>query len=308
MSSTALLYGTLGTPSRQWRPVSPRAWTCVGALAIPLWATWPALAIRAFDVPPMEFLAVMFLVGWLVLTLLHRPTDINIEHPSKQSWLPAAAFAVSLSGGDIAFIAATHRIPAAQANLICYLWPVMIVVFGAAIGLFRLRLRQIVGLVLGFSGAVILIWDGRVSMSVSGIGLALLNGACWAAYLILRLVWKQPTGNVLGRGCAISAVLCALLHLFLEPTAIPGPGALAATAAAGILPLALGNLVWDQGFRRGDSQLLAVMAYATPLCSALLLAALGVALFTWNLFVGAVVIVLAGVLSRTDPGDFLPRT
>ena len=138
-------------------------------------------------------------------------------------------------------------------------------------------------------------------MSASGIGLALLNGACWAAYLILRLVWKQPAENVLARGCAISAVVCTLFHLLLEPTVLPSFGALAATAVAGILPLALGNFVWDQGFRRGDSQLLAVMAYATPLCSALLLAALGAALLTWNLLVGAVVIVLAGVLSRTDP-------
>jgi hypothetical protein len=43
------------------------------------------------------------------------------------------------------------------------------------------------------------------------------------------------------------------------------------------------------------------MAYATPLCSALLLASLGAALLTWNLLAGAVVIVLAGLLSRTDP-------
>ena len=56
-----------------------------------------------------------------------------------------------------------------------------------------------------------------------------------------------------------------------------------------------------QFFRRGDSHQLAVMAYATPLCSALLLASLGAALLTWNLLAGAVVIVIAGFLSRTDP-------
>jgi drug/metabolite transporter (DMT)-like permease len=91
-----------------------------------------------------------------------------------------------------------------------------------------------------------------------------------------------------------------LLHLLLEPTIMPSMGALAAAAAVGIVPLALGNFVWDEGFRRGDSQLLAVMAYATPLCSALLLAALGLAALTWSLLVGAVVIVLAGFLSRTE--------
>ena len=56
----------------------------------------------------------------------------------------------------------------------------------------------------------------------------------------------------------------------------------------------------DEGFRRGDGPLLAVMAYATPPRSALLLAAPGAALLTWNQLTGAVVIVIAGLLSRAD--------
>jgi drug/metabolite transporter (DMT)-like permease len=301
MSSTLLWFGTLTPPSAKQHPLSPNTWTCVGALAIPLWATWPSLAIRTFAIPPFESLAVMFLFGWVVLTRLHRPDSADMdESSSNKSWWPALIFALGLSGGDIFFILATHRIPAAQANLISYLWPVMIVVFGAVVGLFRLRFRQIIGLALGFCGAVILIWDGRVTISISGIGLALLSGACWAAYCIFRLTWKAPVGNLLARGCALSTGLCALLHVFLEPTVVPTPGAFAATAVAGIIPLALGNFVWDQGFRRGDSRLLAVMAYATPLCSALLLASLGAALLTWNLLAGAAVIVLAGLLSRSD--------
>ena len=117
----------------------------------------------------------------------------------------------------------------------------------------------------------------------------------------LGLTWKQPASNLLARGCALSTALCVFLHFLLEPTVIPGLGALAATVVAGMIPLALGNFVWDEGFRRGDGQLLAVMAYGTPLCSALLLAALGAALLTWNLLTGAAVIVLAGLLSRADP-------
>lgn len=55
----------------------------------------------------------------------------------------------------------------------------------------------------------------------------------------------------------------------------------------------------DEGFRRGDGQLLAVMAYATPLCSALLLVALGLELLTRSSVTGAVLIVTAGFLSHT---------
>jgi drug/metabolite transporter (DMT)-like permease len=138
----------------------------------------------------------MFFFGSFVFASLHRSAIADSERPSSgQSWLPAIVYGLALAGGDTCFILATHRIPAAQANLISYLWPVMIVVLGAAMGLFRLRLRQIIGLALGFIGAAILIWDRHVAMSLSGIGLALLSGACWATYCIFRLTWKQPAGR-----------------------------------------------------------------------------------------------------------------
>jgi drug/metabolite transporter (DMT)-like permease len=115
---------------------------------------------------------------------------------------------------------------------------------------------------------------------------------------VFRLVWKEAASRVLQRGCAISTLLCAVLHFLFEPTVIAELGALAASAAVGIVPLALGNLLWDEGFRRGDSVLLTVMAYATPLVSALLLVALRLETFTPHLLIGAVLIVIAGFLSR----------
>jgi drug/metabolite transporter (DMT)-like permease len=299
MSGTALWFGAFNPPQRIRRPLSPRTWTCVAALAIPLWATWPALALRAFEMPAFECLTVAFLVGWLVLRgIAPTPAEPPERAKSKASWWPALACAIGLSGSNGFHILATHSIPAAQANLISYLWPVMIVAFGAMLRLFALRPRQILGLALGFAGAVILLGDGRLSMSPGGIGMALLSGVCWALYCLFRLKWTGEAADVLARGCALSTVLCAALHCLLEPTIIPSAGALSAAAAVGILPLALGNLAWDEGFRRGDSRLLAVMAYATPLCSALLLGALGMAALTWSLLAGAAVIVLAGFLSR----------
>jgi hypothetical protein len=39
----------------------------------------------------------------------------------------------------------------------------------------------------------------------------------------------------------------------------------AAAAVVGIVPKGFANLAWDHGFRRGDTKLLAVMAYAASL-------------------------------------------
>lgn len=308
MTNTAVYFGELLRARVRQRDLSPLQWTIIGALAIPLWAMWPSLALRTVATPPLETLTLAFTCGWMSFKALHvsagEPAGRSAR--SLRSWIPALVYAGALSGGDVCFLLALHRVPAAQANLLVYLWPVMIVVLGAAVGLFRLGVRQLLGLILGFCGAAILIWDGRVSLSVSGIGLALLSGALWAAYCVFRLLWKEPTGNLLARGCGVSALLCLVLHGLLEPTLIPDARALAATAIAGFVALGVGNFVWDLGFRRGDGHLLAVMAYATPLCSALLLAAMGAALLTWNLLIGAVVIVLAGMLSRAR--NCAPRT
>jgi drug/metabolite transporter (DMT)-like permease len=299
VSRTAALFADISEARPARRPLTRTEWTWLGAIAIPLWATWPSLAIHTLAVPPLETLAVMFLFGWITFSLLTRPAP-QATAREKPSWIPGLVYAAALSGGDVCFLLATRRISAAEANLICYLWPVLIVLFGAAVGLFRLRARQALGLILGFSGAGILFWGGHFSASLSGIGLALLSGALWAAYCVFRLMWKAPAGNLLAQGCGISTLLCAGLHFAFEPTLLPTPTAFACMVISGVLPLAVGNYLWDVGFRRGDSQMLAVMAYATPLCGALLLTALGAALMTWNLLIGAIVIVVAGVLSRSD--------
>ncbi len=223
MTSTAVCFGE-PTAAHPLRPhLSPWQWTAIGALAIPLWAMWPSLALRTAAVPPLETLTLAFLCGSISFRALH----ISAREPaaaaggSWRSWIPGLVYAGALSGGDVCFLLALHRIPAAQANLLVYLWPVMIVVIGATVGVFRLRARQILGLVLGFSGAVILIWDGHVALATGGIALALLSGALWAAYCVFRLLWQEPTGNLLARGCLISTALCAVLHLLLEPTVVP---------------------------------------------------------------------------------------
>lgn len=301
-STTAVWFGTLTPRSETARQLSPRAWTCIGLLAIPLWATWPALALRALSIPAFECLTVAFLFGWLVLTRLERAS------PSRDrtalgfvSWVPAIACALGLTGSNAFHILATHYIPAAEANLISYLWPVEIIALGAALRLFRLQFRHVVGIALGFAGTVMLMGGGTLSLSMTGVTLAFVSGISWALYCVFRLIWKGEAMLVLQRGCAISTVLCAALHFAMEPTVAPDLGGLAASAAVGVVPLALGNLVWDEGFRHGDSQLLAVMAYATPLCSALLLVALGLEALTRGLLVGATLIVTAGFLSRNRP-------
>jgi drug/metabolite transporter (DMT)-like permease len=296
----AVFFGT--TPRRfdSHQPLSPNVWTCVGGLAIPLWATWPALSLQTRGIPPFECAAISFLVASLVLGRMERAVARSADATSWLSWIPAVAFGLGEAGSGVFFLLSTHHIPAAEANLITYLWPGMTVGFGAILGMFQPRPRQVVGFALGFIAAAVLTWGGKVSMSYVGIGLAFLSGFSWALYCVFRLKWKQNAGPLLARGFGISAMLCGALHLLMEPSVVPTIGGASAAVFVGVVPGAFANLAWDQGFRRGDSQLLAVMAYATPLCSALILSMFGLESLTWSLLFGAALVVLAGLLSRTQ--------
>jgi drug/metabolite transporter (DMT)-like permease len=299
MTTTAtVFFGQLSLRFRSWRPVSPWVWTLLGGFAIPLWATWPALSLKTWDMPPFECLTIVFLVAWLAMLRSEGAVAGNPGAPAP--WVLALAFALAEVGSAAFFMRSTHYIAAAEANLIVYLWPAMIVGFGAVLGVFRLRLRHVIGIVLGFSGVAILMRSGTLSFSYWGVGLALLGGLSWALYCLFRLKWSVPAGPFLGRGFGISAAICGTTHLLIEPLVTPSLNSLVAAVAIGAIPTAIANVAWDAGLRRGDSQLLAVMAYGTPLCSAVFLTVLGLEAFTWKLLLGAVVIVVAGIMSRAD--------
>jgi hypothetical protein len=77
-------------------PWTPLVWTTVGSLAVPLWATWPALSLQTREIPALECLTIVFLVAWAVTSPLEkaaRPMDLL---PSTwRWWIPAMAFGLA---------------------------------------------------------------------------------------------------------------------------------------------------------------------------------------------------------------------
>ena len=67
---------SMSLPPERVRRFSPRSrviWTLVGAAAIPLWATWPLLAVLSTGTMPLfQFLTIIFAVGAVALFILRR--------------------------------------------------------------------------------------------------------------------------------------------------------------------------------------------------------------------------------------------
>ena len=216
----------------------------------------------------------------------------------------------ALFGYHLLYFSALRMAPAAEAGLIAYLWPLLIVLLSGLLPGERLRAGHVIGGLTGFAGAALVVSSGATGFdpaALPGYGLALLCALTWAVYSVVsRQLGTVPTASV-AVFCVATAVLSALAHLQLEETVWPmttiGWGAM---LALGLGPVGLAFFVWDLGVKRGDIQLRGVASYAAPLLSTLALILAGIAAPSWTLLIAAGLIAagaaLAASASARHPG------
>jgi len=271
--------------------------TLAGGGAIVLWAFLGLLSRAAAAIPPLQLTAMSFAVaailGVSVLVARGRLADLR-QRPL--AWLHGVG---GLFGFHALYFAALAWAPAAQANLINYSWPLLIVLLSALLLGLRLTARHIVGTILGAAGCVLLLSGGAHPNGTAfpGYLAAACSAVVWAGYSVLsRRFADVPTGAVAGF-CAASAALAAASHSVFEPTVAPDATGWLAVLALGAGPVGGAFFLWDIGMKRGDPRLLGTLAYATPVASTLLLCAGGFATFGGTLLASAVLVAAGGLVA-----------
>lgn len=108
----------------------------------------------------------------------------------------------------------------------------------------RLTAYQVAGLIAGFAGVLVLLWDklsfgdGPVALAVAACLMATLSYGVAASYIRKRLLHASPMA--ITTGSQIAAALCLLPPaLWLHPAEVPSPQAWMAVAALGLLSTGL---------------------------------------------------------------------
>jgi drug/metabolite transporter (DMT)-like permease len=284
--------------------VSTSRATAIGAVAILNWACLALLTTGTGTIPPFETMALSFAVAFLLCVgkwLLFREDIARHLRQPGVVWLVGVG---GLFGYHFFYFLAMKTAPPVEANLINYLWPLLIVLFSALLPGERLRWWHIAGTVLGLCGSLLLVTGGeRVSFRseyAAGYASALGCAVTWGAYSVLsRRFGAVPTDTV-GGFCGVTAVLAALCHLAFERTVWPSPMEWGALVLMGAGPTGLAFFVWDVGMKRGNIKALGGLSYATPLLSTLLLIAAGRARPSMELALACLFIVGGAVLASRD--------
>ena len=174
----------------------------------------------------------------------------------------------------------------------------MALLLSGFLGLEKLNLKHYVAITLGFIGITFVIspWSG-IKYDLTGVLLAMVAGACYASYTIYRQFDTKTPSDAVGIYGLIAAIVCTAIHFPCEVTLALNVKQLLAIVFLGIAPMGLGYALWDYGVARGDTRLMSVLAYGTPLLATLMLITLGFAAFSVSLSVGAALIVAAAFLA-----------
>lgn len=204
-----------------------------------------------------------------------------------------------LFGFHFFLFVALRNAPPVKANLINYLWPLLIV-FLAPVLLegYRLRARHVGGALMGFAGAALLVGpDLQGGHFAIGYIYALVSALIWSSYsLWTKRVPRFPTAAI-GLFCATASLLALVFHWVWEPRFTPPADDLAYLLAMGLGPMGAAFFLWDYALKRGDPRLIGTLAYLTPLLSTALLITSGRGEVSFRIGVAALLIVAGAALA-----------
>ena len=275
-----------------------------GLAAICLWGSLAALSVLAGPVPPFQMVAMTFAVGASIGIIRARSRGVGwaglVRWPAKV-WLLGIG---GLFGYHALYFGALQLAPPAEANLVNYLWPLLIVLLSAPLAGERLGWTHLAGAALGFAGVALLAFGRGLAFAddhALGYALALGCAFTWALYSVLsRRFGDTPTDAIAGF-CAASAILSLLCHLLFERTVWPAtPLAWLAVLALGLGPTGSAFYFWDHAVKRGDIRALGALSYATPILSTAILIACGLAEPTGALLLAALLVTVGAVLASRE--------
>jgi len=273
--------------------------TPLALAAILIWSTLALIGAQLVHISPFLLLGVALLLSG-VISLFRRGAW-------RIPWSTLAVGVAGIFGYHFLYFRALALAPAVEANLINYLWPLLIVLFSPLIPGYRLRPRHILGALVGLAGAALIVTGGQFSLRseyLPGYLLAAAAAVTWALYSVLTKRLPPFQTDSVAAFCAVSGVL-ALAFYFLSGGSLSGIQQLTASdwfllILIGVGPMGAAFFLWDAALKRGDPRLIGSLAYLTPLLSTLNLVLFAGKSLTPLSFVAMALIIGGAVLTSSD--------
>jgi drug/metabolite transporter (DMT)-like permease len=272
-----------------------RASVLLAMLTIGMWSFLAFLASQLTHLPPFLLVGVALLIGGTI--------GLTYWRDWRVPWKTLAVGVYGIFGYHFLLFMAFRHAPAVEANLLNYLWPLLIVLLSPVfLQGYALQTHHILGACLGLVGACLIISGGGLSPDLQSLpGYLMAAGAAfvWASYSLLTKRLPPFPTSAIGAFCLVSGLLSLGVYFLATPMPASNlsitPKDILFLILLGAGPMGSAFFTWDAAIKRGDPRIIGSLTYLTPLASTLWLVGLGGKPFG-RVSAVALVLILSGAL------------
>lgn len=144
-------------------------------------------------------------------------------------------------------------LPAQQAQAINYTWAITLALLAVPVLGHKLNRRDVLALVLGYSGVLIIATRGQVLTlefdSLKGVGLALASTVIWALYWLLSTRNKRDPIVCLCLNFLVAGPVALALCAFFSSLVVPAWRGIASAAYVGLFEMGVTFALWSTALR-----------------------------------------------------------
>lgn len=271
----------------------------LGVLAILCWASLATLGNLVIHLPPFYVLGVTLLMG--SIPAWFRPRELF------PSWKVSLWGIFGYFGYHFFLFYSFRFAPAIEANLINYLWPmIMVLLTPVFFRKTKLKYYHFVGAGLAASGCALLVWSKGADLQIEnfrGYLLALGAALTWPVYSLGKKKMGEVALPAIGGFCLGAGVLSLITHALIEPRVVLQGHDAWRLAVMGIGPFGVAFYAWDLALRQGDGRVIGALSYLTPVLSTF-----GLVLFAGQFLTPSATLAMVLIIGGASSGlmDFLP--
>ena len=203
------------------------------------------------------------------------------------------------------YLYALNEISASEASILNYTFPIFIVIFAVLINGERLNKYNIISILVGFIGVIIILTNGNMLdfklSNIKGDLYAVIGAVCWAVFSNLG---KKVDVNPMVSNYVYTTVcfiLSAILVLLKSSFILPGVIAMSGSAFIGLSNIVIGYYLWFRVLKIASTTLVASMSFITPFVTLFFISLLiGESIQTGHI-IGLIVILLGTAIQLIKP-------
>jgi len=238
-----------------------------------------AIKYSLVDLRPLAFNGLRFSIASITLLIATLAIGENLKVTRADAWRLLGLGILANAIYQSLFITGLAHTRTGNAALILSTTPLFTAVIGRLRGLEYFTSRGVTGLLLAFSGIVLIILSGRSAVgfgpTIYGDCLLIVSTFCWSLYTVgaKPMVNKhgamKATTLMMLTGTPVFLLVCAPA-LISQDWAMIRPVAWGGLIYSALLAIALAHFIWNYGVRKIGSTRTAIYSNITPIVAMLI--------------------------------------